>query len=209
MVAKKTETAEQKLLKMIEASSGGGETVSQSQKEFQSQERILSIVKIANKILIVCVLGALLFLGNEIKVGVEVLGKKIQISGAKVSGLSSFDSAGLVPVIQRISYYLSNINQRNIFSPYEDIQTVSVVEVSESNRAIVGRTKNLRLVGISWFDTVESASVMVEDVKKKETLFLRKGEKIGDITVKTIYANSVELGYKDEEIILRYDKPKN
>lgn len=209
MVAKKTETAEQKLLKMIEASSGGGETVSESQKEFQSQERILSVVKIANKILIVCVLAAVFFLGNEIKTGVQVLGEKIQISGVKTSGSNSFDGAGLVPVIQRISYYLSNVNKRNIFSPYKDVQTASVVEVSENNRAIVGRTKNLRLVGISWFDTVESASVMVEDIKKKETLFLRKGEKIGDITVKTIYANSVELGYKDEEIIIRYDKPKN
>ena len=86
----------------------------------------------------------------------------------------------------------------------------STVNVSKENRRVAQETKNLRLVGISWLDTVETASVMIEDTEKEVTYFLKEGEKIGnsDIVIKTIYAESTKLGYEDEEIIITYDETK-
>ena len=115
----------------------------------------------------------------------------------------------LIPKVQAVSYYASEVKRRNIFQPYEEKTTTGVVTTGISKDSpIVRKTKNLRLVGISWLDTVESASAMIEDTEKNMTYFLKKGEKMGDIIVKTIYADSVALGYENEEIIIKYDKSK-
>ena len=82
------------------------------------------------------------------------------------------------------------------------------VETAPENRKIVLLTKTFKLVGIAWLDTIDSASVMIEDTDKNVTYFLKQGEKIGDIIVKTIYADGAVLGYENEEMILKYDKTR-
>ena len=204
-MAKKKETAEQKLLKMIEASAGPGAESSKTQKKTVKSQSVLSIIKLANKILIVAVVIAVLFLMNEVKVGIDLLGEKLKFSARRSAVQRTFGIEELIPPVQKLSYYLSSINKRYIFKPYEKKDS-KPVEVTKKNRRIVEKTKNLRLVGVSWLDRIDTASVMFEDTEKKVTYFLQKGEELGDIIVKTIYADSAVLGYENEEIIIKYDK---
>lgn len=203
-MAAKKETAEQKLLKMMEASSGNPDS-EKTQKKVAKKENFLTIIKTCNKIFIVGVILAALFLANEVKAGLDLMSKQINFSINPSMSNQNSDLKNIIPSIQRLSFYLANINRRNLFQPYEEEVGKEVVE-AETDRMIVRKTKKFKLVGISWLDTIDSASAMIEDKEKATTYFLQKGEKLEDIIVKTIYADSVELGYKDEEIIIRYDK---
>lgn len=207
MMAKK-ETAEQKLLKMIEASAGPGASgSSKAQQAAKKKQNLLSLVKFSNKALMVGVVISAIWLVNEIFAGATLLGRDVKLSAIKGSITKILGDKDLIPLGQNISYYLASINRRNIFVPYEDLQPKSgEIEVSDKNREIVNQTEKFRLVGVSWLDKVDTASVMIEDAEKKVTYFLKVGEKVGDIVVKTIYADSAVLGYKNEEIVIRYDK---
>ncbi len=212
MVAKK-ESAEQKLLQMIEASSGGSSGGALSAKKPEKKKvkirmSTLAFLSLCANILIVLVVIAVIFLFREINIGSRAYGRPIQMS-LKNFEKSTLDINSVFPKLHGIKYYLSAISTRNIFKPYvEPTATTATVLVSpEKNELEITKMVNsLRLVGISWMDKVETASIMIEDIDKKVTYFLQKGEKLNDIIVKTIYADSALLGYKNEEIIIKYEK---
>jgi hypothetical protein len=203
-MALKKETAEQKLLKMIEAS--GGKSPALVQNKSSTKQSVIGFIKAANKVLVIVVCVAFVFVVNEVFKGKQLLSKSDNIAAERSSSKVSSGNKPSMPVVPNVEYYLGMTKKRNIFLPYEPSAVKNVVEVSSGNTRIAQMTQNLRLVGVSWFDTVESASVMIEDVDKKETYFLMRGDKIGDVNIKTIYADSVKLGYDNEEIIIRYDK---
>ena len=208
MTAKKIETAEQKLLKMLEASAGPGVVANKTEEKVVKKRTLLTIVKISNKVLLASVILACLCLVAEIGSGIRLLNSSIEFSLDESAVKRDINPAELIPVMQSLSAYLAPVEARNFFRPYEAPKSSSVEVVTEKNRAVVEKTKHLRLVGISWLDKVDTASVMLEDKEKDVTYFLKKGEKIGDIIVKTIYADSAVLGYKNEEMIIKYDKPQ-
>ncbi len=204
MCAKKKESAEQKLLKMIEASSGVS-TQTTEIKKVDRNKSMIALVKSVNFCLLIMIFGALLFLGNEVRAGIKGLNQKIsfsKFSDRPVRGDGVSDVGGTV---HDKTYYLAGVNDRNIFQPFV-VSDKQVGHMLAKNRKILQKTANLRLVGIAWLDTVDSASVMIEDTEKGKTYFLKKGQKIGDIIVKTIYADSAVLGYEDEEMVIRYEK---
>ena len=200
----KKETAEQKLLKMIEASSGG--VPSAEKANAAKKQSLISFVKNVNRILIVVFIAAVILVLNELVRGQNFLSKTENIQTDQKMIRSVANNDDMIPAVPRLEYYLDEAKKRNIFQPFKEGEIKNAAEVSEKNKRLADLTKNLKLVGISWFDTVDSASVMLEDVDKKTTYFLMKGDKIGDINVKTIYADSVKLGHDNEEIIIRYDK---
>lgn len=204
MTAKTTkETAEQKLLRMIESSSTAAATAKTQQKVVKKQT-LLTVVRLANQLLLVVILVLGAYFVFEIIKGTALLTKKIEFNtDGTVKGLpGATDPIG--DGQQRLSYYLASVKKRNVFQPYEG--TAQVAEVVSSK--LTQKTGHLKLVGISWMNSVDTASAMIEDSNKKVTLFLNRGDKIDDIIVKTIYADSVKLGYDNEEIILNYDKPQ-
>jgi len=204
MCAKKKESAEQKLLKMIEASSGVS-AQSTEIKKVDKNKSTIALVKSINFGLLIMIFVALLFLGNEVRAGIKGLNQEISFSEfsdrpVRVDGVSEVGGS-----VHDKSFYLVGVNDRNIFQPFV-VPEKQIGDMLTKNRKILQKTANLRLVGIAWLDTVDSASVMIEDTEKGKTYFLKKGQKIGDIIVKTIYADSAVLGYEDEEIVIRYEK---
>ena len=200
------ETAEQKLLKMIESSPKAGASGVKSDSQPAFKVNAIALLKVSNKFLIFAILVALIVFFNEARVGAAFSGKDFYVSE---SG-SARDQGQIVTnkmlVIPEVSVYLASMKDRNIFTPFEKGPMKQVVDVSAQNRRIAQKTKAYKLVGVSWLNNVDTASVMLENIEQKKTYFLQKGEKVGDIIVKTIYADSVALGYENEEIIIGYDK---
>lgn len=207
-MASPQQTAEQKLLKMIE-SAGAAEVKTKTEQRVLKKQSLLTTLKSVNKILSLGVLLAAAYLVFEIFHGLQVLNQDISFSADVKASKKVFGVETAVPEFPKASFYLSSVSRRNIFQPIDTERTKTVVS-SDKNSKLARLTQNLKLVGVSWLDSVDSASVMIEDMDKKETHFLQKGEKIGDtdIIVKTIYADSAVLGYGNEEITIRYDKPQ-
>jgi len=201
----KQETAEQKLLKMIETSSDDKKGVLKVKQKTAKKHNFLSGVKLINRLLILVVLVCGILLANEILAGTELLNMEADFSVKMPTTKIIRKTDHLVPTTQRLSYYLADVNKRNLFQPYESPK-VNTAEVTGENSRIAKRISGLRLVGVSWLDTVESASIMIEDTSNQTTHFLKRGEMFEDITVKTIYADSALLGFENEEITIHYDK---
>jgi len=208
MVAKQKETAEQKLLKMIEASSGEGAVTTKTHQKVVKKQDALTLVRTSNKLLILGVITMGCLLAYEVQNGMALMSKTIDFSSLQVKSSRAGSVEKVIPTIQNLSFYLAGVNRRNFFKPYE-AKAPSMIAVTDTNDLLIDRISGLRLVGISWLDHVDTASAMIEDKDKQVTYFLQKGEKLGDVVVKTIYADSVELRYKHEEILIRYDKPQN
>jgi len=112
----------------------------------------------------------------------------------------------LLPTFKDIKDYIQVVDRRNIFQPYERkmVKDETAIEEEELGiRHVSQQTKDLKLVGISWLDTPESASALVENTVSGVTYFLKRGERINDVEIKTIYAESIVVFYKGEEMEMR------
>ncbi|MFH1360047.1 MAG: type II secretion system protein N [Candidatus Omnitrophota bacterium] len=105
--------------------------------------------------------------------------------------------------IKQISDYLENFKRRNLFQPYEKKKPTEDLIVELQASEIETMTKDLKLVGISWSETPESASAMIENTVSQVTFFLKQGETINDVAIKTIYADRIILTYENEERVLK------
>jgi len=75
------ETAEKKLLKMIEDSGGQGESADPKAKQrVKKKQNTLSLIRKVNKLLLICVLGSLILLGNEIIAGASLLKSPVKFN---------------------------------------------------------------------------------------------------------------------------------
>lgn len=194
------ESAEQKLLKIIEATkkaqaaaSGDASVVVAPKK---SAARFIPSIQQINIILIVCVIASLIFLGNEIQTGMSLVQTPVQVTSSGASG-SKDASAVTVPQVKGASYYFDKMAARNIFQPFEK---KAVEEAVSAKPALEKRMEKYKIVGIAWLDVPESATVMIEDTATRTTRFLKEGDKVEDITVKTIYTDRVIFRHANEEI---------
>jgi type II secretory pathway component PulC len=102
-----------------------------------------------------------------------------------------------------LAEYASVVSERNIFHPFEKKvieEKAAAEEVVVPNQKIKSKMVDFKIVGISWLDTPQSATVMIEDTKTQITHFLRAGENLQGVQVKTIYADRVILSYEGETL---------
>ncbi len=201
MIGKK-ETAEEKLLKIIEGTKkaqGAGSSGAALSLPPRGSHRFSVTVQHINFLLLAAVIASFLFLGYEITRGMSLLEEEVDISVDAVGarGVPNVFS----PKTRDMAYYLELISSRNIFKPYEKI-TISP-ETSTAQAAFERKMSKYKIVGIAWLDTPESATVMLEDTSTRMTHFLRENEKIEDVTVKTIYTDRVVVSYANEEMVIK------
>jgi len=89
--------------------------------------------------------------------------------------------------------YLSVVKRRDVFHP-----AGSVVSASTPTQPPASPTEGLRLVGIAWSDQPEA---LIDDTQVKQTLFLKKGQKIRGLTVQKIGPESVTLQKDNGELV--------
>ncbi len=234
-MAEKKETAEQKLLKIIETQEGQKPEAQAKPAASDAALQVAAAVKNTglppisvssilspltallrghpsaagagaafgpreiNKILVVVSVVMALFFSNSLISGMRLLRQKVSFSYE--SGLTQ-NERDFSAAYKALSEYLSSIQTRNIFQPFEKKEVVEE-EFPEETKRIATLAKNFKLVGISWLDSPETASAMIEDTVSGVTHFLREGEKINDVVIKTIYADRIIISYEGEDLTIR------
>lgn len=111
-------------------------------------------------------------------------------------------SLAAVPFAKEVVDYVAVISQRNIFQPFEKkVEEIKVVQPVE-NQKIKDKVTNFKLVGISWLNSPETATVMIEDKSTSITHFKRAGEELNGVTINAIYADRVEMRFQDETLTM-------
>ncbi|MBF0386519.1 MAG: hypothetical protein HQL20_01525 [Candidatus Omnitrophica bacterium] len=201
------ETAEQKLLKIIEASkkaqagSRSEAPAMLAKSAVTSPRRSFAFnVRQFNVFLIVCVVASALFFAYEVRSGLTLIGEEVVFSSG--NGAARENVNLFVPQMKSVGYYLDRISSRNIFQPYE--KKVEVKETAPSDLvALEKKMSKFKIVGIAWLDVPESATVMLEDTATHMTHFLKQGDKVEDVIVKIIYTDRVVFSRANEEITIK------
>lgn len=187
------ETAEQKLLKMMQQKSAAGASAkpaSAPKKEgFSFTMRNLNQILVLG--IIVCAAGLVL----EIRSGLSLLNQETNFVDDVKSPRTLAEIA--LPSAKDAKYYLDKVNARNIFKPYE------VEAKTAGEEGLAKRLSRYKLVGIAWLDLPETASIMIEDTKDKTTHFLKQGEQLEGVSVKTIYTDRAVFRYENEETTIK------
>lgn len=190
------ETAEQKLLKMIETAQGAGGSSTSPEKK-----RWIFSLKNFNRLLLVGIILAATILIMDILTGMKWLERDMAFDGG--ASLVAKLKVDKPEQLQSLSHYIEVVSLRNIFEPLEEGLEKSADLMDKGTRNIELMVEKYKLVGISWLESADTASVMLEDKETGITHFLRLGEKIDSLTVKTIYSESALLSFEDEEILIK------
>ena len=190
------ETAEEKLLKALQKS--GSPLTSSAAKKVPSKKNLnlsFSIFDL-NKILWLAVLicGAVLIF--EWYAGMGWLSKEVNFSE---EGKAPHREEVRIGETKGVKYYIDSLGNRNIFKPYD----IALSKAAAGQPNLTKRLAKYKLVGVAWLDLPETASIMIEDTQTKTTYFLKIGEQLEGVTVKTIYTDRVVFSYENEEMTIK------
>lgn len=170
-------------------------------RAFLNSFKDTSSLKSVNRILTIAAvfLGVVLFFNTLMEVqtlDTEAILKRLG-TPAKVPDI------GISESMNANADFLEGSKFRNIFMPFQ--KRIEIVKTkSETSEKLVEMIKNLKLTGISYNpEDPSKAFCMIEDLEKNITTFLRKGDRVGALSVKAIEPESIKLEYQGEEIEVR------
>ena len=190
------ESAEEKLLKMMQKKAPSVPIKTTFVRPAKNKLKLSFTIGTLNTLLFPGIVACLIALVLEMRSGFKLLAQQLDFSSESQNAVSL--SEMVLPSPQSVDYYLHDINERDIFKPYAP-KPVS----KPAAQGLVQKLSKYRLVGIAWLDMPETASIMIEDIQKKETFFLRKGEQLEGVTVKTIYTDRAVFSHENEETTIK------
>lgn len=116
-----------------------------------------------------------------------------------VEELAAPKGAIVLPTFKDIAEYLQTVSNRNIFQPYEKkIVEEKNEEDLPTTPKVAEKISSWKLVGVSWIDTPESTTAMIEDGQTSMTYFVKTGEVFKGVKVESIYADRVVVSFDGE-----------
>jgi hypothetical protein len=190
------ESAEEKLLKMMQKSASSVAVKPSAPAPFKKKFKFSFSITTLNTILFLGILACIIALVFEMRSGFSLLNQAVEFPRESKPDAALSDIA--LPSTPTADYYLQKINERNIFKPY-----VAKVAKAAAIQGLVQQMSKFKLVGIAWLDLPETATIMIEDTQKKETLFLKQGEQLEGVTVKAIYTDRAVFSHENEETTIK------
>jgi hypothetical protein len=191
------ESAEEKLLKLMQKSSSPSVAKPSSspspKKKFKMSFSISALNKLLFLGIVICIAG----LVYELRSGMALLSQSALPPSMSKAETAAPQTALSAP--KGVEYYLRPVNERNIFRPY----VAKPVAKRAAAQDLAHRMSKYKLVGIAWLDLPETATIMIEDPRKKDTFFLKQGEQLEGVTVKTIYTDRVVFSHENEETTIK------
>ena len=190
------ENAEEKLLKIMQKSeqtpvAAPAVPLAKKKTAFIFSMQALNQVLILG--IVVCAAG----LVYEIRSGLMLINREFNVSGD--TKIPNAIAQITLPPGRDAQYYLEQVAARNIFRP-TDAQAGGKTSGVQS---LAKRLAKYKLVGVAWLDLPETASIMIEDTEQKTSSFLKQGEQLEGVTVKTIYTDRAVFGYENEETTIK------
>ena len=190
------ESAEEKLRKMMQKKAPSSSFRSSPSYSVKKKLKFSFTIGTLNTLLFLSVIACIIALVFEMRCGFALLDQRLDLSLESKGNVSLSEIA--LPSPQSVDYYLHDINERDIFKQY-----VPKAVAKPAALGLVQKLSKYKLVGIAWLDLPETASIMIEDTQKKQTFFLRQGEQLEGVTVKTIYTDRAVFSHENEETTIK------
>lgn len=163
-------------------------------------------LRLVNQILVVLILALGMFFMKDFSRGVKESQSVVSVEVKQ----KSFDLEGeVLPSVADVANYVAVVSERNIFRPFEKKVEEAKALAPLENQQIKDKLENFKLVGISWFNTPDTATAMIEDKGRAVTFFVKTGddlskssESLTGVSLDVIYADRVEFSYQGQKLMI-------
>lgn len=163
-------------------------------------------LRLVNRVLVIFILALGFFFMKDFSRGVK---ESQSVVSAQVKQ-KSFDLEGeVLPSVEDVGNYVAVVSERNIFRPFEKKVEEAKALAPLENQQIKDKLENFKLVGISWFNTPDTATAMIEDKARAVTFFVKTGDDLSKssdslkgVSLEVIYADRVEFSYQGQKLMI-------